>query len=231
MTFMESLLQQNYPIWDKCADTPFVQKLKNGTLPTAHFREYMIQDTIYLKHYARVFGKAIYHATALKDIQTYHSLLGFVTDAESAVRFHYLAQSGITQEDAEQTAPLPETQHYIDFLHKTAASEDNCAILMATLPCMLSYSYIFQAIAKAPESRQSPYWDFIADYADDLYAKQCKEWCAFAQQKCEPLSQSDLETMCRIFKQASLLELDFWNMPYRVCSPKSDTSLHKTKTF
>jgi len=222
MTFMETVLQQNYPIWDKCANTLFVQNLKNGTLPITHFREYMIQDTIYLKHYARVYGKAIYHAATLKDIQIYHSLLGFVTDAKSAVRLRYLAQFGITPKDAEQTAPLTETQRYIDFLHETAACEDECAILMSVLPCMLSYSYIFQTIAATPESRKSQYWDFIADYADDIYAGQCSEWCAFAQRKCENRSQTELETMRRIFRQASLLELDFWNMTYRNCSPAGD---------
>lgn len=60
MTFMETVLKQNYPIWDKCTNTLFVQNLKSGTLPIMHFREYMIQDTIYLKHYAHVYGKAIY---------------------------------------------------------------------------------------------------------------------------------------------------------------------------
>lgn len=223
MTFMKSVLQQNYPIWDKCADTPFVQNLKTGTLPKTHFRKYMIQDTLYLKHYARVFGKAIYCAATLKDIQIYHTLLGFVTDAESAVRLHYLAQLGITQEDAEQTAPLPETQRYIDFLTETAAYEDDCKILISTLPCMLSYSYIFRTIADAPESRQSQYRDFIMDYADDFYAGQCKEWCSFAERKCENRSKSELEALRRLFYQASLLELDFWNMTYRTCPPTDKT--------
>ena len=59
MSFMEGVLKQNKPVWDKCIATLFVQDMKDGTLPIEDFKEYMIQDSIYLKNYARVYGKAI----------------------------------------------------------------------------------------------------------------------------------------------------------------------------
>lgn len=212
MSFMEEVLYQNKPVWDQCIATAFVQDLKSGKLPFESFREYMIQDSIYLKNYARVFGKAIYHAEVLRDIQLYYSALSFVTDTESMVRLHYLKQFGMTDDDIESIAPLPENQKYIDFLLETAERGNACEILMAVLPCMLSYSYMFRKLAKEPESAKSRYWDFILDYADDQYADSCKEWCAFADQKCGNLSETEQKKLARIFERASLLELDFWNM-------------------
>lgn len=108
MSFMQDVLNHNKPIWDKCAATLFVREMQTGKLPFDCFKEYMIQDSIYLKHYARVYGKAIYHATALRDIQLYYSVLNFVTDTESAVRLKYLSQFGMTDDDMEWIAPLPE---------------------------------------------------------------------------------------------------------------------------
>ena len=92
MSFMEGILKQNMPVWDKCIATLFVQDMKDGKLPIEDFKEYMIQDSIYLKNYARVYGKAIYHAETLREIQLYYSILNFVTDAESVVRLNYLRQ-------------------------------------------------------------------------------------------------------------------------------------------
>lgn len=46
MSFMESVLKQNKPIWDKCMATPFVQDMKDGKLPIEDFKEYMVQDSI-----------------------------------------------------------------------------------------------------------------------------------------------------------------------------------------
>ena len=80
MSFMEGILKQNISVWDKCIATMFVQDMKHGKLPAEDFKEYMVQDSIYLKNYARVYGKAIYHAETLREIQLYYSILNFVTD-------------------------------------------------------------------------------------------------------------------------------------------------------
>ena len=215
MSFMESILQQNKPVWDKCIATLFVQDMKDGKLAIEDFKEYMIQDSIYLKNYARVYGKAIYHAETLREIQLYYSILNFVTDTESVVRLNYLRQFSMTDDDIEFIDPLPENRNYIDFLFETAERGNGCEILMAVLPCMLSYSYIFRKLADEPESRKSKYWDFIQDYADDRYAESCKEWCDFADKKCGSLFKADQKKLGSIFEKAGYLELDFWNMAYR----------------
>ena len=215
MSFMEGILRQNMPVWDKCIATMFVQDMKDGTLPIEDFKEYMIQDSIYLKNYARVYGKAIYHAETLREIQLYYSILNFVTDTESVVRLNYLRQFGMKDDDIEFIDPLPENQNYIDFLFDTAERGNGCEILMAVLPCMLSYSYIFRKLADEPESRKSKYWDFIQDYADDRYAESCKEWCDFADKKCGSLSEVDQKKLGSIFEKVGYLELEFWNMAYR----------------
>lgn len=214
MSFMQEIMKRNIPIWDDCADTLFVRELQSGKLPFEKFKQYMIQDSIYLKNYARIYGKAIYHSTTLKDIQVYYSVLNFVTDTESAVRLNYLKQFGTTDDDIEFIEPLPENQEYIDFMLEVAEQGNICEILMAVLPCMLSYSYIFRKVAAAPESRQSRYWDFIQDYADDKYFKDCKAWCEFADTKCDHLPEETQKRLSEIFEKASVLELHFWNMDY-----------------
>ncbi|NLZ54492.1 MAG: transcriptional regulator [Thermoanaerobacteraceae bacterium] len=215
MSFMKETLESVLPIWNCCVESPFVQEVKNGTLPTEKFKHYMIQDSIYLKHYARVYGKAIYHSTILKDIQLFYSVLCFVTDTESAVRLKYLNQFGLTDDDIENIEPLPENQNYIDFLLDIAEEGNVCKMLMAVLPCMLSYSYIFRKIAAEPEAKKSKYWDFIEDYANDRYAEECIFWSRFADEKCMILPAQDKKGLAAIFEKASLLELDFWKMAYK----------------
>ena len=215
MSFMKETLNRALPIWDTCIETPFVQELKKGTLPMEKFKQYIIQDSIYLKHYARVYGKAIYHSTILKDIQLYYSILSFVTDSESAVRLSHLKQFGLTDNDIEGIAPLPENQNYIDFMLDIAEEGNVCKILMAVLPCMLSYSYIFRKIASETETKKSRYWDFIADYADEYYADDCKLWSDFAERKCASLPSHERKELTAIFEKASLMELDFWEMAYK----------------
>lgn len=89
MAFMKDILTHNIPIWEECAATPFVQEVQTGKLPLEKFKRYMIQDSIYLKNYARIYGKAIFHAATLREIQLYYSMLNFVNDTESEVRLDY----------------------------------------------------------------------------------------------------------------------------------------------
>lgn len=215
MSFMNQVIQDSIPIWDACVRTPFIQELANGTLPFAKFKGYMIQDSLYLKSYARVYGKAIYHSAALRDIQLYYDMLSFVTDTESAVRLNYLKQFRMTDDDIEHIAPLPENRAYIRFLMNAAEKADIPQIIMAVFPCMLSYSYIFQKVAKMPRSSRSRYADFIADYAEKGYADRCKQWCLFADEKCRTLDSKEKGRLLSTFRSASLLELDFWNMAYK----------------
>ena len=212
MAFMKDILTRNIPIWEECAATPFVQEVQTGKLPLEKFKRYMIQDSIYLKNYARIYGKAIFHADTLREIQLYYSMLNFVNDTESEVRLDYLKQFCMTDNDIELIAPLPENQNYIDFMFEIASHGKNEEILMAVLPCMLSYSYIFRKLAAVPTSRQSRYWDFIKDYADEQYAESCKEWSAFAEHKCAGLSVANKKYLADIFEKASLLELAFWKI-------------------
>ena len=135
-----------------------MQEVQTGKLPLEKFKRYMIQDSIYLKNYARIYGKAIFHAATLREIQLYYSMLNFVNDTESEVRLDYLKQFCITDDDIELIAPLPENQNYIDFMFEIASHGKNEEILMAVLPCMLSYSYIFRKLASVPTSRESRYW-------------------------------------------------------------------------
>ncbi len=215
MPFMKEVLNHNIPIWDKCAATPFVREMQDGSLPLERFKCYIIQDNIYLKHYARTYGKAIYHAETLKDIKLYYSGLNFVTDPDSLIRSRYLKQFGMTDDEVETIPPLPENQNYIDFLFEIAEQGKEAKILMAVLPCMLSYSYIFRKIALMDGSETSRYWDFIQDYADDAYAQTCKTWYAFADKKCSNLPEAEQKNLSSIFEKASMLELAFWHMAYR----------------
>jgi len=213
---MEKILRRNLPVWDECADTSFVCGLRDGTLPFGRFKGYIIQDSIYLKNYARIYGKAIYHAATLKELQLYYSMMDFVTDTESAVHLGYLKQFGMTHDTIEGIVPLPETKNYLDFLFGVAERGDGCEILIAVLPCMLSYSYIFRKLALMPESRKSIYWDFIEDYAEERYAERCREWYLFADNKCRNLSEAEQGNLSRIFEKASRFELDFWRMAGRL---------------
>ena len=76
-----------------------------------------------------------------------------------------------------------------DFLIDIAEQGSIEEMLMAALPCMLSYSYIFRKISEMPEIASSVYNDLIQDYTEEVYSESCKRLYDFADQKCSNLSE------------------------------------------
>ncbi|MEJ8305926.1 thiaminase II [Saccharibacillus sacchari] len=212
---MQKTIQRAMPFWEACVETPFIQEMKSGRLPMDKFKHYIIQDSIFLKHYARVCGKAMYHASSFRDIQFLYSILRFVEENESSIRVIYLKKLGLNDEEINVLQPAHANRNSIRFLLNMAEQGDTDRILMALLPCLLSYSHIFRTIAAAKEIEQSDYKDFIIDYADEGYAQDCLSWIAFVDERFSDWPEDKQNELATIFEEASSLEVDFWHMAYQ----------------
>lgn len=216
MSFIQQTIDQNLDVWEQCYRTPFVEEISKGVLPHEKFRNYIIQDSIYLKQYARVYARAIYIAPTLKDIQMFYSGLSFVTDGESVVRLNYLTNIGINDDEIEQIEPWAENKKYTDFMLKICDNYGIPEILMAVLPCMMGYCYVMlKALENYGDISQSKYRDLIEDYTSKEYINSCEIWGKYTDEICKNLPQSRKKVLAQIFREASLHELYFWEMVYR----------------
>ena len=160
-------------------------------------------------------------AKDMQTIRTYYSLLSFVNESEDAARLHYLKHFGLTDEGIQSLPLRPENRAYVDYMIDTARNSEGAAeCMMACLPCMLSYSWIFQKLLKEhPAVQDAPYGALVADYAGRDYEEACRDWAAFAEKTCEGLSPERLARCREIFHACSVYELDFWAM---AALPRSD---------
>ncbi|WP_252236360.1 TenA family protein [Clostridium sp. CH2] len=217
MSFVKTLVDNSMDIWETYLKHPFIIELQQGTLDIEKFKNYIVQDSIYLKEYARVYALGMYKSKTLKEIQNFYSILSFVNADETSTRLKYLKEWNITQEDIEVAEVKKENKEYIDFMMKIAEKQQVPEILMATLPCMFSYCYIGKEIKKNnPNIESTKYWDFIQDYASDLYAQSCIEWGNYAEELCKDFDTDKKTKLIKIFRQASICEMKFWDMSYNL---------------
>lgn len=215
MRFIDEVVENSMDIWKAYLDTPFVLEMANGTLSIDSFKEYIIQDTLYLREYARVFALAMYKSTSSVDIKDFYEVLGFVNDTEANTRIKYLNNFGINPLDVDKMELKKENKDYTDFMLEVAVNGDVPEILMAVLPCMLSYAYIGKEIIKNTSNvYESRYFDMINDYTNESYINSCQHWSDFAENKCANLPKSRKAELSNIFREASVHEMNFWNMCY-----------------
>ena len=221
MPFVSSLVQEDLPVWQQCLDTEFLRRMEDGTLDEACFKGYIVEDSLYLREYAKVFAWGMTKAKDMQTIRTYYSLLSFVNESEDAARLHYLKHFGLTDEGIQSLPLRPENRAYVDYMIDTARNSEGAAeCMMACLPCMLSYGWIFQKMLdRSPAVRDTLYGPLVQDYAGPGYADACRAWAAYAEKVCTGLSPERAARCREIFKACSEFELGFWRMANQ---PRSD---------
>ena len=213
MTFMDKVILDSLPLWEEAASETFPQQLGAGTLDKQLFFDYIVQDSIYLRDYLKAFAMGIFKSRSLKEMQVFYTVLGFVNDSENATRLQDLKDNGMTDADVETVAKKPACAAYTRFLIETAEKEDVPEILMAVMPCMLGYYYVFKAVLdKYPGVAQTYYAPLVADYTSSYYKDCCDYWTAYCNEVCENLDEKRKRRLSDIFREASRHELYFWQM-------------------
>ena len=214
MTFVEECVRDSLPIWQECLETPFLRGLADGTLDENCFLGYIVEDSLYLREYAKVFAWGILHAKSMSEVRTYHSLLSYVNESEDATRLKYLTQYGLT-DDAVQALPLrPENRAYVDTMIEAARQGEGAAeCLMACLPCMLSYIWIFEKLVEAhPGAVDTKYGALVREYLSEEYSVVCRGWAVFADGVCEGMDEARKARCREVFRACTQHEYNFWRM-------------------
>ena len=220
MSFIEKCICDSLPVWEACLDTPFLKGMADGSLDRELFKGYIVDDSLYLREYAKVFGWGIVHSRTMEDVRRLHSLLGFVNESEDSARLVWLERFGLSDGEIQCLPLRRQNREYVDTMIAAARDGGYMAYCMAAcLPCMLSYLWIFRELLKKhPYAADGIYGTIIGDYVSDSYAKLCSEWTDFAEELFEKLNDIQ-KTECReLFLKCSRHEFDFWIM----CSEARD---------
>lgn len=220
-SFVQQLVQESLPVWEQCLHSEFLERLADGTLDEDCFKGYIVEDSLYLREYAKVFAWGMTKAADMQTIRTYYSLLSFVNENEDAERLRCLRQFGLTDEGIQSLPLRPENRAYVDCMINAAKNgEGEAECIMACLPCMLSYGWIFQKMLdRSPAVRDTLYGPLVQDYAGPGYADACRAWAAYAEKVCTGLSPERAARCRAIFHDCSVHELHFWEMSAK---PRTD---------
>src|SRR5437016_14222023 len=83
--------------WRRYTRHEFVLRLARGDLPEAAFRRYLVQDYLFLLHFARAWGLAIYKSETLDDMRRARSLVAATLDVEIGLHVEYCRFWGLSE--------------------------------------------------------------------------------------------------------------------------------------
>jgi thiaminase/transcriptional activator TenA len=219
MSFFERLKAAAPSEWRVYTHHPFTNGLADGSLPHAAFRHYLVQDYLFLIEFARAYALAVYKSPELGDMREASAGLSAILDVEMNLHVKLCAGWGLSPRDLEQAPPASEMLAYTRYVLDAGARGDLLALKVALAPCVIGYAEIATRLAAQPNAANAnnPYRVWIDEYTGAAYqevASKAREHLdRLAARYATPAREAEL---VRIFKDATRLEADFWEMGWRV---------------
>ncbi|OAQ96569.1 hypothetical protein LLEC1_01276 [Akanthomyces lecanii] len=186
--FIEYLLKRPdvQPVWKEFVHHPFVMAMGNGTLPLESFKGYIIQDYLYLVHFARANALAAYKAKNISDIQRSNDIVGHIV-REMDLHINYCKSFGIPEEEIQATEELQGNTH-------------RPRMMLAAHP------------ATVREQRANTYWPWIETYGAADYVEAVRLGSDIIERNISLCSPSRIEELVKIFIHGTRMEIGFWEM-------------------
>lgn len=202
--------------WSAYVDHAFVRGLGDGSLPQAAFRQYLVQDYLFLIQFARAHALAACKARTLADMRMAKDGLAAIVDVEMQLHLALCGRWGLSPAQVEATAEHPATVAYTRWVLDIGHTGDLLELQVALTPCTLGYAEIGRRLA--PEGAQAlpaqhPYREWIGEYAGAGFqqlGRQTEAWLDDLGQRHG--GDARFDTLVAIFAKAARLEAGFWQM-------------------
>jgi thiaminase/transcriptional activator TenA len=219
VSFFERLKTEASAEWRAYTEHPFTNGLADGSLPEAAFRHYLVQDYLFLIEFARAYALAVYKSPQLADMREAAAGLSAILDVEMNLHVKLCAEWGLSPIDLEQAPPAAEMLAYTRYVLDAGMRGDLLALKVALAPCVIGYAEIATRLASLPlaDAATNAYRVWIDEYAGAPYQEVAAKARAHMEHLADLYATPAREAeLIAIFKEATRLEADFWEMAWRV---------------
>ena len=201
--------------WDDYVGHAFVRGLADGSLPVEAFRHYLAQDYLFLIHFARAWGLAVYKSETLEDMRAAAGAVSAIIDVEMGLHVSYCADWGLNEAAMQAVDEDPACVAYTRFVLEAGMAGDMLDLLTALSPCTVGYGVIGRSLAADPATRRdaNPYLSWIEMYSGDEYLDLVRASVAQLDRVAEQRGgHARLPGLAATFRSATVLESGFWQM-------------------
>jgi thiaminase/transcriptional activator TenA len=203
------------PVWHAYTRHEFVRRLAAGDLPEAAFRRYLVQDYLFLLHFARAWGLAVYKSETLAEMRRAQALVAATLDIEIGLHVDYCRGWGLTEAAMAAEPEALETVAYTRFVLDRGLAGDRLDLEVALAPCIVGYAEIAgERMADAGTRRAgNPYGEWLDMYAGAEYQSLAHNAAAaLDEQYARRGGEGRFPSLAATFAAATRLEADFWQM-------------------
>jgi thiaminase/transcriptional activator TenA len=202
-------------VWRAYTRHPFVLQLASGNLPEACFRHYLVQDYLFLIHFARAWGLAVYKSDGIDEMRRAQRLVAATLDVEIGLHIEYCRGWGLSEASMASEPEAPATIAYTRFVLDRGLAGDRLDLEVALAPCIVGYAEIAAERVDDAATRLAGnrYREWLEMYAGPEYQDLAREAAAaLDEQFARRGGEGRFPSLAAAFATAARLEADFWQM-------------------
>ncbi|PXW71019.1 thiaminase/transcriptional activator TenA [Loktanella sp. PT4BL] len=206
--------------WRDYTHHAFVEGLRNGSLSRASFLHYLVQDYVFLVHFARAWSLAVVKAETLDEMKICAGTVDALVNHEMALHVTTCAAQGIDEAALFGAVEEFENLAYTRYVMDAGLQGDFLDLMAALAPCCFGYGEIGLRLARSA-APDTPYRDWIDTYSDPEYQTvmasvgQMIDGAIARRLGPDPTTSQRWPNLQARFTTATRLEVAFWDMGLR----------------
>lgn len=203
--------------WRRYTDHAFVRGLSDGSLPTQAFLSYLVQDYLFLMHFARAWSLVVVKAETITEMRVAAATVDALVNQEMQLHVSTCAAHGISEQQLGNAQEASANMAYTRYVLDAGYSGDLLDLLAALTPCVFGYGEIGARLAQKTVPG-NPYQQWIDTYAAPDYRQVCVsvaqllEGAVLSRLGEQPAASPRWPRLNQRFRVATQLEADFWQM-------------------
>ncbi|MEY9838554.1 thiaminase II [Streptacidiphilus sp. EB103A] len=214
--FSDELWQASESTYRAILDHPFLLGLADGTLPRTAFRHFVVQDSHYLRDYARALAVCAAKAPTEADVRAFADDAVGALAAEQEMHAGFMNDLGLDGPGAtvDDAGVLPTTRAYTSYLLATVYGGSFAEGLAAVLPCYWIYARVGEALLRT-SSPDPLYARWIESYGDEAFQAVVRRVLKLTDRVGAELSPVERRRAVGHFATTSRYEWMFWDAAWR----------------
>ena len=216
MKISDMLYEAAQDLWGEAADKPFVREMALGTLDEKRFRNYMIQDYLYLLDYIEILN-IVRSQTGDECLRKFLQSVIKETENETyRVHIPHMRKIGVSDAEIEEAVRVPVISEYTGYMREQTREHGVLAGLTALLQCSWLYAYIGEKMTAehSEEIAVSPYRFWFDAYTCKEYTDANRMWIDVLDRETEGINSDTAMLLKKIFRKCAEYENTLWYALY-----------------
>ena len=187
----------------------FLSDLVNNNLPNKNFKNYLIQDYIFLQQFLKILALTAYKSNSFEEIKRSVDFIKAI-DHEIMLHVNYCKKWKISLKSLNSIKVEKSNSAYIDHVLNIGKKGNNFDIFTCLSPCIIGYGEIGFKLSQIKNWQKSKYSSWIEMYSSNEYQKVAKENIKYLDTLFLANKKNDMIKLRKYFKMSTVLERNFW---------------------